>query len=128
MKKNEKNSASPTKWSGLRPGAEFTKCSTILLRLFLLQFFPTPIRMHQIFSNKEELYKNCGKIVARFCICAMTVGGGEELYKNCRNIFGRARAKSFLPLDSPRETRPKVRARKRLFVSDLDVVFNMKKR
>jgi hypothetical protein len=36
-------------------GRHSPNVSTILLRLFLLQFFPKPIRMHQILPNKEKL-------------------------------------------------------------------------
>jgi hypothetical protein len=44
-------------------GRHSPNVSTILLRLFLLQFFSKPIRMHQILPHKEELWKNCRKIV-----------------------------------------------------------------
>jgi hypothetical protein len=36
-------------------GRNSPNVSTILLQLFLLQFFPKPIRMHQILPNEEEL-------------------------------------------------------------------------
>jgi hypothetical protein len=58
-------------------GAAFTKCSTIFLRLFLLQFFSKPIQMHQILPHKEELWKNCRKIVERFCGPPTGRGGRE---------------------------------------------------
>jgi hypothetical protein len=38
-------------------GRHLPNVSTILLRLFLLQFFPKPIRMHQIHRNEKELLK-----------------------------------------------------------------------
>jgi hypothetical protein len=46
-------------------GRHSPNVSTIFLRLFLLQLFSKPIRMHQILPHKEEWWKNCRKIVEK---------------------------------------------------------------
>jgi hypothetical protein len=58
-------------------GRHSPNVSTSILRLFLLQFFSKPIRMHQILPHKEELWKNCRKIVDRFCGPSTGRGGRE---------------------------------------------------
>jgi hypothetical protein len=66
-------------------GRHSPNVSTILLRLFLLQFFPKPIRAHQILPNEETLWKNCRKILRTLD----RQRSREELWKN------RPGAKSF---------------------------------
>jgi hypothetical protein len=61
-------------------GQDSPNISTILLRFFLLQFFPKPIRMHQT-------RKNYGRIVETFCRRARRGKIVEELWKNCRKIL-----------------------------------------
>jgi hypothetical protein len=51
--------------------------------------------MHQILPHQEELKKNCGRIVERFCRPSTGRGGGEKLWNNSRNIFRRSCAKYF---------------------------------
>jgi hypothetical protein len=61
-------------------GQDSPNISTILLRFFLRQFFPKPIRMHQT-------RKNCGRIVETFCRSARRGRIVEELWKNCKKIL-----------------------------------------
>jgi hypothetical protein len=75
-------------------GRHSPNVSTILLRLFLLQFFPKPIRIHQILPTEDELWTNCGRTVEK--LWAWTDGrrrgrNVEELWKNCRKICARVR-------------------------------------
>jgi hypothetical protein len=58
-------------------GRHSPNVSTIFLRLFLLQFFSKPIRMHQILPHKEELRKNCRIFLERFCGPSTGRGGRE---------------------------------------------------
>jgi hypothetical protein len=58
-------------------GRNSPNVSTIFLRLFLLQFFSKPIRMHQILPHEEELQKKCRTIVERFCMPSTYRGDRE---------------------------------------------------
>jgi hypothetical protein len=78
-----------------RPGTEFSKCfhnsSTIIPSTILPQAKPDAPNSTKRGRIVKKLWKNCGRIIERFC----GPSSGSAAGKNCRNIFGWARAKSF---------------------------------